>query len=126
MITLRKLLATLLLTLLLVACSPNPVERTIERLDALVVLLEDHKDDPDAMLEELERFVEAHQGEWQEDRARIEALDEEAQGRLEARYERDLTRVLGQLYDVSQEILVDLEHDPQRRARFIELLGRIQ
>lgn len=110
----------------LVACSGDPVERTIERLDGLVVLLETHKGQPDVMLDELEAWVAEHEDQWAADRAAVDALDEEAQKRLEARHEYALQRSLGQLYDVSQEILVTLEDEPHKRTRFIELLGRIK
>jgi len=111
--------------LVLSGCTQDPIERSIERLESLVLLLETHKHEPDTLLAELEAFADAHEGEWEQERAEVDAMDEDARNRLLARHERELHDVIGRLYAVSREILVRLESAPEDRARFVQLLGEI-
>ena len=118
------LLAVLLFTLL-TGCSKDPLERSIERFDALTAVLEANKHDPGRLLTEFDTFLKDNNAGWIADRAELEALDTESQGKLEAKHEREMERAFKAFMDVSLEIQERLKNDPQTLQAFVERLDAI-
>lgn len=119
------LLALVLLFALVAGCSHDPLERSIERFDALTVLLEANKSEPEKLLTEMDKFLETHNAEWSADRAELEAMDRDTQTKLEAKHEREMERAFKAFMDVSLEIQENLKDNPEALHAFVERLDKI-
>jgi hypothetical protein len=120
------LCAALLCSLLLGACSDDPMGRTVARFDALVTLLDDKKEDPDALLTALDAFITDNAQGFADDRAALAAMDAESILQLSGKHEDALQDRLMELMDVTLEIQDRLRYSPDKLQRFLKLLERLR
>ena len=91
----------------------------------LVILMETHKEEPEALFDALERFI-ADEGEaWAADKRAFDELDEESQERLVAVHADEMQEVSIQFLDLSLEIQDRLADKPEELLHFLDLLEQL-
>jgi hypothetical protein len=118
--------AFILILTSLSACRNDPMGRTVERIDELVVLMDTHKEDPDALLKELDAFIKDNAEGFAKDREELLAMDAESLLQLSGKHEDILQARLMDLMDVTLEIQDRLRYSPDKLKQFQKLIERLR
>ena len=108
------------------ACRNDPMGRTVERIDALVVLMDTHKEDPDTLLKELDVFIKDNAEGFAKDREALLKMDAESLLQLSGKHEDILQERLMDLMDVSLEIQDRLRYSPDKLKQFQKLIESLR